>query len=47
MMLQRCGVDWGVKEVQSSHSPFLSMPGMVKDIIVGWAEEWAGKANSR
>jgi hypothetical protein len=43
MMLQHCGVDWDVKEVQSSHSPFLSMPGRVKDMIVGWAEEWAGK----
>ena len=43
MMVQQSGVEWNVAELQSSHSPFLSMPEKLAEIVVGWAEGWAGK----
>ena len=37
MFLQRSGVEWVVKDIQSSHSPYASRPQEVTDTLVGWA----------
>jgi hypothetical protein len=42
-MVQYGSVEWDVKEVESGHSPQLSMPGAIAEYVVGWSESWAGK----
>ncbi|KAK2865367.1 hypothetical protein FQN49_003643 [Arthroderma sp. PD_2] len=35
MMLDKSGVDWNIKEMESSHSPYLSRPQELTETIVG------------
>ncbi|KAM5447722.1 hypothetical protein MaudCBS49596_005741 [Microsporum audouinii] len=35
LMLDKSGVDWNIKDIKSSHSPFLSRPQETFEIIIG------------
>ncbi len=38
--IERSGVEWEVRELDSSHSPFLSMPDRVRDVVVELVEKF-------
>ncbi|KAL9614955.1 MAG: hypothetical protein Q9167_000597 [Letrouitia subvulpina] len=39
MFIQRSGVQWAVKELESSHSPFISHPEEIVGVIASWNEQ--------
>ncbi|KAL9034181.1 MAG: hypothetical protein Q9214_007161 [Letrouitia sp. 1 TL-2023] len=39
MFIQRSGVHWAVKELESSHSPFISHPKEIVGVIESWNEQ--------
>ena len=41
-LLQRGGVEWIVKDLESSHSPFASRPSEVVEIILEFVEKFDG-----
>ncbi|MCJ1358656.1 MAG: hypothetical protein MMC33_008656 [Icmadophila ericetorum] len=43
MMIEASACEWDVRRFETSHSPFLSVTGELRDVLVGCAEEWAGK----
>lgn len=44
-MLEETGVDWDIRDMESSHSPFLSRPEELAAIVVGLAEDLREKSN--
>lgn len=42
-MVDHSGVEWDVKELKSGHSPQLSMPDKVAELVIGWAKSWTGE----
>ena len=43
MMLEASGVEWVIKDLDSSHSPFLSKPKDLCNALIGLAENFMGK----
>jgi hypothetical protein len=41
-MVEHSGVGWDVRELKSGHSPQLSMPEKVAELVQEWATSWAG-----
>lgn len=44
-MVEHSGVEWDVRELQSGHSPQLSVPEKVAELVLGWAKSWAGEGD--
>ncbi|MCJ1296402.1 hypothetical protein MMC34_007968 [Xylographa carneopallida] len=40
MMVQGSGVDWAVRTMRAAHSPFLSDPKQLRDLVVGLVQEF-------
>jgi hypothetical protein len=42
-MVEDSGVGWDVRELKSGHSPQLSMPEKVAELVNEWATSWADR----
>ena len=45
MMIKYSDVEWTIKTLDTSHSPFLSNPKAVADIVLEMAAEFQGQDN--
>lgn len=45
MMIKYSDVEWAIKTLDTSHSPFLSNPKAVADIVLEMAAEFQGQDN--
>lgn len=44
-IVEETGVDWDIRDMESSHSPILSRPEQLAAIVVGVAEDFGEKSN--
>lgn len=44
-LLMESGVEWDIRDIESSHSPFISRAGELAAIIVGMAEDLEKKSD--
>jgi len=46
-MVEHSGVEWDFRELKSGHSPQLSMPDKVAELVIEWAKSWtSGEAEA-